>query len=59
MTKLNQSETWKALEEHFEEIRQSQMRDMFERYPQRFDRFSLKLNDILYYYSKNIIVSTA
>ena len=57
MTKLKQSAAWKALEKHFEEMRQLHMRDMFERDPQRFDSFSLKLNDILFDYSKNIIDS--
>ena len=33
------------------------MRDMFTEDPQRFDKFSLKLNDILFDYSKNIINS--
>ena len=55
MSKLTQSNTWKALELNFEEIRHSHMREMFEKDPQRFDRFSLKLNDILFDYSKNII----
>ncbi len=57
MSTLRQSTTWKALEEHFKEIRQSHMRDMFAEDPQRFDKFSLKLNDILFDYSKNIINS--
>ncbi|MBE9567103.1 MAG: glucose-6-phosphate isomerase [Proteobacteria bacterium] len=57
MTKINRSATWKALEEHFEEMGQSHMRDMFERDPKRFEKFSLKLNDILFDYSKNIIDS--
>ncbi len=33
------------------------MRDMFAEDPERFDKFSLKLNDILFDYSKNIINS--
>jgi len=57
MSTLTQSTSWKALEEHFKEIRQSHMRDMFAQDPQRFDKFSLKLNDILFDYSKNIINS--
>ena len=57
MSTLTQSTTWKALEEHFKEMRQSHMRDMFAEDPQRFDKFSLKLNDILFDYSKNIINS--
>ena len=57
MTKINQSATWKALEEHFEEMSQIHMRDLFEQDSQRFDKFSLKLNDILFDFSKNIIDS--
>jgi len=57
MSKLSQSATWQALEQHFNEIKQSHMRDMFDDDPQRFDKFSLKLNDILFDYSKNIINS--
>ena len=57
MSKLTQSTTWKALEEHFKVISQSHMRDMFAEDPQRFDKFTLKLNDILFDYSKNIINS--
>ena len=57
MSTLTQSTTWKALEEHFKEISQLHMRDMFAEDPQRFDKFTLKLNDILFDYSKNIINS--
>lgn len=55
MHKLTQSSSWKALEEHFSEINQLHMRDMFAEDPQRFDKFSLKLNEILFDFSKNII----
>jgi len=54
---MAQASTWKVLEEHFGEISQSHMRDMFAEDPKRFDKFSLQLNDILYDYSKNIITS--
>ena len=57
MTKLNQTAVWKALEEHFEEMSHTHMRDLFDQDSQRFDKFSLKLNDILFDYSKNIIDS--
>ncbi len=57
MTKLNQSATWKALGEHFEEMSQTHMRDLFEQDSKRFNKFSLKLNDILFDFSKNIIDS--
>ena len=52
-----QSPAWKVLEKHFDKISHAHMRDMFAEDPQRFDKFSLKLNDILYDYSKNIITS--
>ncbi len=57
MSKLTQSATWQTLKEHFNEIKHSHMRDMFADDPQRFEQFSLKLNDILFDYSKNIINS--
>ncbi|MBT8119939.1 MAG: glucose-6-phosphate isomerase [Gammaproteobacteria bacterium] len=57
MSNLTQSNTWKTLEEHYGEISESHMRDMFAEDPQRFEKFSLKLNDILFDYSKNIIDS--
>ncbi|MCW8851652.1 MAG: glucose-6-phosphate isomerase, partial [Gammaproteobacteria bacterium] len=57
MSKLTQSTTWKNLEKHHAEISQSHMRDMFAADPERFEKFSLKLNDILFDYSKNIINS--
>jgi glucose-6-phosphate isomerase len=48
---------WQALEDHFGKMAHSHMRDMFATDPRRFDKFSLKLNDILFDYSKNIITS--
>jgi len=57
MSKLTQSASWKELEQHYNEIKHSHMRDMFADDPQRFEQFSLKLNDILFDYSKNIINS--
>ncbi len=52
-----QSSLWKTLEQHSGEISQLHMRDMFAEDPERFEKFSLKLNDILFDYSKNIITS--
>lgn len=57
MSLLTQSAAWKKLEEHFAEINHAHMRDMFAEDPERFEKFSLKLNDILFDYSKNIINS--
>lgn len=55
MSLLTQSAAWKKLEQHFAEINHAHMRDMFAEDPERFEKFSLKLNDILFDYSKNII----
>ncbi len=55
MTALTNSDSWKALQAHYPEIAGLQMRDMFRDDPRRFERFSLKLDDILFDYSKNRI----
>ncbi len=55
MPQLNKSPVWKSLMEHYEEIKDAHMRDMFAEDSGRFDRFSLQLNDILFDYSKNRI----
>ena len=54
---VSQSPAWKTIEKHFDEVSRLHMRDMFVEDPQRFEKFSLKLNDILFDYSKNIIDS--
>jgi glucose-6-phosphate isomerase len=48
---------WKALEEHFESIRRAHMRDLFQKDPSRFDDFHLRLDDILFDYSKNRVTA--
>jgi len=55
MSALTQSTTWLALEKHYTEIQHLHMRDMFEEDKNRFNKYSLELNDILYDYSKNRI----
>ena len=55
MTKPTQREAWKALEAHHKEVAPLQMRDLFKQDPQRFDKFSLRFNDILLDFSKNRI----
>jgi glucose-6-phosphate isomerase len=57
MSDLTETEVWLALKRHYAELRQQHMRDMFDSDPQRFDRFSLRINDILYDYSKNHITA--
>jgi glucose-6-phosphate isomerase len=50
-----QTKTWKELEEHYAIITNIHMKDMFSENPGRFSDFSLRFNDILVDYSKNII----
>lgn len=46
---------WKALSEHWLSIRDVHMRDLFDADPLRFEKFSVKFNDILLDFSKNRI----
>lgn len=52
---IKEKPSWKKLEKHKEEIEKLHMRDMFESDPERFDKFSAGMNDILLDYSKNRI----
>ncbi len=55
MPGLKELPAWLALAKHHDEIAAVQMRDLFAHDPQRFERFSLRLGDILFDYSKNRI----
>ena len=55
MSSLTHSPAWIALEQHYGEMKDVHMRDLFAQDPQRFDHFSLKFGDILFDYSKNRI----
>src|SRR4051812_3355556 len=55
MTKPTQREAWKALEAHHKEMANVHMRDLFKQDPQRFDKFTLRFNDLLLDFSKNRI----
>ncbi len=55
MTILKKSEAWKALDAHFQQASQIQMRDLFAAEGDRFDRFSLTFEEILLDFSKNRI----
>ncbi|MCA9961244.1 MAG: glucose-6-phosphate isomerase [Anaerolineales bacterium] len=55
MSTLTQSLAWQALLAHYEAVQGLHMRDLFAQDPERFARFSLKLDDILFDYSKNRI----
>ncbi|MDR4505742.1 MAG: glucose-6-phosphate isomerase [Candidatus Scalindua sp.] len=57
LNKINptQTESWKSLSLHFEEMKGVHMKDLFAADPHRFQKFSLKHKKILVDYSKNII----
>jgi len=53
MPSLTDSAAWTRLEQHHSEVEDLRMRDLFARDPQRFRRFHLRLDDILFDFSKN------
>lgn len=57
LPKIDPSQTtaWKKLKEHAQWMSGAKMRFLFKSDPERFDRFSLNFEDILFDYSKNII----
>ncbi len=57
MEKINPTKTqaWKKLKAHYKEMKNVQMKTLFEEDPKRFKKFSLKKDDILLDYSKNRI----
>jgi glucose-6-phosphate isomerase len=55
MSTLSSSPAWMALGWHYQELEHLHMRDLFAQDPQRFDRFSLRFEDILFDFSKNRI----
>jgi glucose-6-phosphate isomerase len=58
MTKITDSAEWKALEKHYNEIKNTEMRDLFDDDKDRFDNFHLNLDDFLVDFSKNRITKT-
>jgi len=52
---LTESAIWQSLNAHYENIRHIHMRDLFEQDPNRFENFSLHINDLLFDFSKNRI----
>ncbi len=57
MSQLTQTTSWQALKAHAEDVKKLHMRDLFAEDPERFNRYSLKLNDILVDYSKNLMTA--
>ena len=54
-TALTQRTTWKALEDHFQKVRDTHLRTLFADDPKRGERFSLEAEGIYLDYSKNRI----
>jgi len=55
MSGRNSLPAWQALADHQQEMASVHMRDLFAEDPGRFERFSLRLDDLLFDYSKNRI----
>lgn len=57
MSQLTQSSAWQALQNHRNSLGQFSLRNAFETDPKRFDSFSLRFEDFLLDYSKNLLTS--
>jgi glucose-6-phosphate isomerase len=55
--KLRDSDTWKQLEAHRDDIRRGHLREWFRQDAGRFEHFSRRLGDLLVDYSKHLITS--
>ncbi len=56
MSKLTDSIEWNALSQHYQTIAKDlSLKNAFQQDPQRNKKFSLRLNDLLFDYSKNLI----
>ena len=58
LPKINPTNTnaWKQLQQHSIEMKATHLRKLFASDPERFKKFSLSLEDLVFDYSKNIIV---
>jgi glucose-6-phosphate isomerase len=57
LPKINPTETkaWQELKEHFSEMKNVQIKELFKKDPDRFSKFSVSEKNILFDYSKNIL----
>jgi glucose-6-phosphate isomerase len=55
MSALTTSTAWIALQQHYQTTKHDTMREAFAKDPERHNKFSLRLNNILFDYSKNRI----
>jgi len=51
----DKTRAWEKLADHFQQIKNVHMKDLFAKDPQRFDKFSVRMGNILVDYSKNRI----
>ncbi len=51
----DKTKAWKKLSDHYDQIKNVHMKSMFKKDPERFDKFSVRFNNILVDYSKNRI----
>lgn len=58
MSELIQSSVWQAIKKHQQELSTVHMRDLFANDAQRFEKYAIQFEDILFDYSKNIINDT-
>jgi glucose-6-phosphate isomerase len=50
------TESWQKLQAHYKKIKSNRISDMFTSDPTRFEKFSLKFEDIIVDFSKNLII---
>jgi glucose-6-phosphate isomerase len=55
VTQLTQSAAWRALQDHHRAMTGVHMRELFARDPRRFEKYTIRFEDILLDYSKNRI----
>ena len=55
MSSLTTSKAWTALQNHYHQTKNDSLRDAYKRDTNRFNKFSVNFNDILFDYSKNRI----
>src|SRR5687767_12787152 len=53
--KPDRTKSWKKLKDHHKKMARVHMRELFEKDPERFKKFSIRFDDILFDYSKNRI----
>lgn len=49
------TQAWQALEQEYQRFQNIQLKDLFANDPERFKKYSLKYEDILFDYSKNLV----